>query len=151
MSNAQHVDPVIWSKKLIKSDVFGKENERNKVPKSTASISDSAHMSNAQHVDPVMLSKKLMKMMFSVRKTSTIKSQNRPHRWLTRPMLLWTLFSVSKSEQIRASSLLIWAGSIIAADKSDLVLGLYWNFSKFFNDFFLTFQGSFDEKLMTNW
>ena len=61
MSNAQHVDPVIWSKKLIKSDVFGKENERNKVPKSTASISDSAHMSNAQHVDPVIWSKKLIK------------------------------------------------------------------------------------------
>ena len=44
MSNAQHVDPVIWSKKLIKSDVFGKENERNKVPKSTASMIDPAHV-----------------------------------------------------------------------------------------------------------
>jgi len=25
------------------------------------------------------------------------------------------------------------------------------NFSKIFNDFFLTFQGSFDEELMTIW
>ena len=61
MSNVQHVDPVILSKKLLKNNVFGKENERNKVQKSTASISDPAHMSNVQHVDPVILSKNLMK------------------------------------------------------------------------------------------
>ena len=44
MSNVQHVDPVILSKKLMKNDVFGKENERNKVPKSTASMIDPAHI-----------------------------------------------------------------------------------------------------------
>ena len=61
MSILEHVYPARLIEKLMKNDVFGKENELNKVPKSTASISDPAHMSNVQHVNPVILSKKLMK------------------------------------------------------------------------------------------
>ena len=42
-------------------------------------------MSIPEHVDPATLIEKLMKMTFSVRKTSAIKSQNRPHRLVTLP------------------------------------------------------------------
>ena len=44
MSTPEHIYPARLIEKLMNTDVFGKENELNKVPKSTASISDPAHM-----------------------------------------------------------------------------------------------------------
>ena len=44
MSTPEHVYPARLIEKLMKNDVFGKENERNKVPKSTASMIDPAHV-----------------------------------------------------------------------------------------------------------
>ena len=61
MSTPEHVYPARLIEKLMNTDVFGKENELNKVPKSTASISDPAHMSILEHVYPARLIDKLMK------------------------------------------------------------------------------------------
>ena len=49
MSTPEHVYPARLIEKLMKNDVFGKENEHNKVPKSTASISDPAQSLSYLH------------------------------------------------------------------------------------------------------
>ena len=49
MSTPEHVYPARLIEKLMNTDVFGKENELNKVPKSTASISDPALRKASRH------------------------------------------------------------------------------------------------------